>query len=95
MADKQAYIDNVAAKVHAFEAQLDKMLAKAREAEGEQRKNYEEASAEIRRKIDDLNNRLEQMRESSGDAWEKFRAGVEDATSEIKQALAGDPKGTA
>jgi septation ring formation regulator EzrA len=92
---KEAYVDNIAAKIHAFEGQVDKLLAKAREAEGEQRKNYEQAAKEIQEQIEDLKTRLDKVRDAGGDAWHEFRAGIEDATSEIKQALAGDIRGTA
>jgi chromosome segregation ATPase len=68
-------------------ARLEEFRDKARRAQGDLKAEYEKRVAALERQRDDLRRGLEELRNSSGEAWHVLRDGVGKATREFKGSL--------
>ncbi len=85
--NKQAYIDKMDAQIRQWQAEVDKLKAKAKEAK---------ASAEIEggHKIEDLKTRMESvqanldaLRQKGEDTWSDMKARVDSAAAELSNGI--------
>ncbi|MGY6550293.1 MAG: sll1863 family stress response protein [Erythrobacter sp.] len=79
MADKEAYIAKAKARMDQWNADIDKLQAKAAEAEADARIQYEDQLAELRKQRDEAEARMKELASASDDAWQDLKAGF-DAT---------------
>jgi hypothetical protein len=87
-ADKrQAYEKKVAAQMAAWNAEIDKLKARARQADAAARIRYHEALESLEKQRSAAQSKLEELRSSGAEAWERVRSGVESAWAEFKDAL--------
>lgn len=74
---KDAYVQKLKAKIDEWNADLDKLAAKADQAEGETKIKYQHKMQELREKRQDFEKKLENLNEASESAWEDLKEGVE------------------
>ena len=88
MDSRDAFIAKLKAQLDEWNAELDQMEARAREAQADQQIAYHEHIADIRRHRDDFQQRFAQIQQATGNAWEEMTKGVEDAWARMGQAFA-------
>ncbi|MCW8125260.1 hypothetical protein [Microbulbifer halophilus] len=85
--EKTAYQQKMAARLKEWNAEIDKLQAKAEEAGTDAEIKYRDQLSELRTKRDALREKLNHLQGQSGDAWDEVKAGVESAWGELKQSI--------
>lgn len=86
MKNKEAYIDKFDAKIEELQADIDKLDAKARQSEADMRIKYQDELEQLKAQRDLAKSRLDEIKNSSDDAWEELKAGTEKAFDELKSS---------
>lgn len=87
MGERNQYIEKVRARIAQWDAEIDRMKAKADEAEADARIEYEKQMREMQARRDEGVDRLEMLREASDEAWKDVRSGFDRAWDEISGAF--------
>lgn len=87
MSTREAYIDKIKARLDAWNADIEKMQAKAREAEADTRVKYDEQIKEMKAQRDAAEAKLREARDASEDAWRDMRGGFEKAWDDMSDAF--------
>lgn len=87
MSTKQAYEQKLEAQLKQWRADLDKLEAKADEAQADAKIEYQRQISSLKSKRSDLKQRLETLKKSSGDAWEEIKTGTESAWQSLSQSF--------
>jgi hypothetical protein len=69
-----------------LDAEINRLNALADQAQGDEKRDYEERVARLRARHIDLNNRMHRMEESAMD-WEAFSSDLQQAWNELRQAF--------
>ena len=85
--DRQAIEQKLEARAEQWRAEIDRLEAKAREAQADRKMELDDEAKQLRSKVDDAERTLKEMRESSGDAWDELRHGAERAWDELDAAF--------
>jgi outer membrane murein-binding lipoprotein Lpp len=83
---KEEYIDKMANELKEWSANLDELESKVSGTTADVKAGYEARIRELKDKRDSLSLKLHELRESSGDAWETFKTGVDNAREDLKAA---------
>jgi uncharacterized coiled-coil DUF342 family protein len=75
------------AKLDEWNAEIDKLEAKARQKEADARKDLEKQIEELKAKRSKANEQIDQMSSAGESAWNDLKAGVEQATNALGDAL--------
>lgn len=87
MSTRDAYMEKLKAQLDEWNAELDKLSARARKARAESRIEYESAIEELSRRRDQARQKLEELRAAGGDAWTDLKQGAEDVREAMNEAL--------
>ncbi|MRR53936.1 MAG: coiled coil domain-containing protein [Deltaproteobacteria bacterium] len=87
MEDKDLYREKFEANLNKLKAQIDVLEAKADLLKAESKLELKQQIQSLRQKRDAIANKLDQLKQSSGEAWKDIKAGLESATKELKGAL--------
>lgn len=87
MEDKDLYREKFEAKLKEVKAQIDFLEAKADQVKAESKIEFKQQIQSLRQKRDAIGNKLDQLKQSSGEAWKELKAGLESATEDLKGAL--------
>ena len=74
---RDAYIQKLKAKINEWNADLDKLSAKADMAEGEAKIRYLQQMEDLRAKRKDIANKIDALKDVSESVWEDLRQGIE------------------
>src|SRR6056297_501932 len=85
--DRQAYIEKLKAQMDQWDAEIDKLEAKAREAQADQRIRYEEAVQDMHQRRDEAQKMLKRVQEASAASWKDLRTGFDAAWSDVSKAM--------
>ena len=85
--DKNAYEEKYRAKLDEWNAEIDKLAARARQANADARIEYQQQIEKLRGYRNDAEKRLVELRKSGDEAWKDFRKGADRARDEMEQAL--------
>lgn len=85
--DRQAYIEKLKAQMDQWDAEIDKLEAKAREAQADQRVRHEEAVQDMRQRRDEAQKMLKRVQEASAASWKDLRTGFDAAWSDVSKAM--------
>lgn len=85
--NKEAYIQKFEAQLKEWNADLDKLQAKAQNTEAETKIKLDEQLTALRRQRDEAQHQLEQIQSSAGDAWEQFKQGAQESWSNLNEAV--------
>jgi len=81
--DREAYIDKLTAQLKQWDAELEKLEAKA----GEAKAGYRKQIKDLRDKKQAAQERKEEVKQASEESWEEIKSGVEEAFGTMKNAL--------
>ena len=87
MADKDAYVQKLHAKLDEWNAEIDKLKVKADKAEADSRAEYKQQVENLQNKREDAEKKLREIREASEGAWEDLKTGVQGAWDSMEAAL--------
>ncbi|BFN37546.1 hypothetical protein [Fidelibacter multiformis] len=77
MSEREVYIEKMAAKLKEWDAKIEKLEAKARNAQADVKKEYDEQIREMKTQREKVQNKIHKLRESGDDAWDELKAGLE------------------
>ena len=88
MSTRDAYVQKLKAQIDDWNADITKLEAKAGLAAADMRVKYEQSLDSLRAERDKVDHKIEQIQESSEDAWEEFKDNAEDLWERTKAAFA-------
>jgi chromosome segregation ATPase len=87
MSEKSAYREKLEARLDQWQAEIDKLQAKAAEAGADVRSEYEEQVETLREQQDAAREKLKEFDEASGEAWKDLRQGIEKAWDNLSSSV--------
>ena len=87
MEERKKYIDKLSAQLKTWDVELKKLEKKADTVKAEYKVKYEQTMNDLRTKRTDLNSKLNEIKNSGGEAWHTFRDGAEKSWKELKAAF--------
>ena len=87
MKDKEAYIRKLHAKIDEWNADIDKLTAKASQVEAESRIEYQKQIEAIKSKRDDIEKKAAEISHSGGEAIGDLKAGIDLAWEAMNEAI--------
>jgi uncharacterized coiled-coil DUF342 family protein len=87
MSTKQAYEKKLQAKLDEWNAEIDKLKAKANSAEADAQLEYNRQIDELRTKQNEAQKKLDELKEASEDAWKDLKAGIENAWDSLGSSI--------
>ena len=87
MADKDDYVAKAKARLDQWNADIEKLRAKAAEAEADAKIEYSKQIEDLRKQRDEGEAKLKEMRDASDDAWKDMKAGFDKAWDGVSNAF--------
>jgi len=91
MSMKEAYEKKLQSQLDEWNAEIDKLKAKADSAEADAQLEYYKQIEELRSMQDAAGKKLDELKEAGDDAWEDLKAGIDSAwdslSSSVKSAV--------
>lgn len=87
MSMKEAYEKKLQAQLDEWNAEIDKLKAKADEAEADAQLEYYKQIEGLRSKQEMARDKLKELKEAAEDAWEDLKAGVDSAWDSLGETL--------
>jgi chromosome segregation ATPase len=87
MATKEEYQTKMEGQLKEVTAKLADLMAKADKAKSDARGQYDAQIKSVKDRIQETQNRLQQLKSSSGDAWTTLKDGTEKAWGELRGAM--------
>lgn len=87
MSVKEAYENKLRGKLAEWRADIDKLKAKAQQAEADTQLAYYKEIEELRTQQEAVRDKLDDLRDASDDAWEDLKAGLDNAVGNVTNAF--------
>jgi uncharacterized coiled-coil DUF342 family protein len=87
MSTKDAYKQKLQAQLSEWNAEIEKLRAKADNAEADARIEYQKQIEELRSMHETASAKLAELKGASDDAWEDLKVGIDRASSSLSEAL--------
>jgi chromosome segregation ATPase len=87
MTDKKAYADKLSAEIEKWDSEIGVMRAKAKSASADARIEYDRQINDLEKRRDELDAKLDELRNSSGNAWDDIKDGVDRAWKNMSSAV--------
>jgi hypothetical protein len=88
MNDKRdAYVQKLKAKVNEWNAEIDKMAARADQAEAESKIEYHKQLEDLRAKRKNLEDKIAELQQAGEGAWEDLKQGLENSWEILKTSF--------
>lgn len=87
MSNRDAYVQKMKARLDEWNADIDKLAAKAEAAEADAKIAYQAQVENLRTKHAEAGQKLEELGAASEGAWEDMRSGIESAWQSIGTAV--------
>jgi len=87
MEDNDAYIQKLHARLNEWNAEIDKLKAKADKTAAESRIEFQTQLEKVQQKRTEAEKKLSEVREAGEGAWEDLKSGVQGAWDGMEQAL--------
>jgi uncharacterized coiled-coil DUF342 family protein len=85
--DRKAFIDKLTTQLREWDAEIDKLEAKAQKAKADVKVEYNQQVQELKQKRDAAQNRLAEAIKAGDEAWDELKSGADKAFDEMKFAL--------
>ena len=82
----QAFREQTEARLAEYEKDIDQLQAKVETMGEDAKANAEQKLKELRQKRDEVSAKLKDLSSSSGDAWERLKAGIDAAMNDLAEA---------
>ena len=87
MKNKEAYVQKLHAKINEWNADIDRLKAKANQVEADSRIEYQKQIEVLKSKRDDIEKKVAEISRSGEDAWEDLKAGADLAWEAMSEAI--------
>ncbi|GAB6193322.1 sll1863 family stress response protein [Desulfocastanea catecholica] len=87
MSMKEAYEKKLQSQLDQWNAEIDKLKAKADAAEADAQLKYYKQIEELRSMQAAANEKLDQLKEAGDDGWEDLKAGIDNAWDSLSGAI--------
>ena len=87
MNDRELYAEKMKARIDEWNADLNKLEARSREAEAQWRAKYDEQIQELREQRNQVEERLRELQKASDESWKRLREGMELAWDDMSKAF--------
>ena len=87
MASRQEYIDKLKDKLTEWDNEIDKLEIKARQANEDLRHQWEKRKLDLQEKRQDLNTRLDKLRNSADDTWDDLKKNIDETWDSVSQGI--------
>jgi predicted nucleic acid-binding Zn-ribbon protein len=84
---REAYLDKFKAQLDGWNADIDHLEAKVREASADAKIKYERQISSIRERMSEARGKAAEIQNANENAWEDLRQGAEDAWNRLKHAM--------
>ncbi len=85
--EKQAYAERLQAEIDSWNADINKLRAKAKLASAESQRKYQEEIERIEERRDALEAQFAELKTAKADAWDDLVQGVERAWRDMSEAM--------
>jgi predicted nucleic acid-binding Zn-ribbon protein len=86
--ERDAYVEKLKGKLNEWNAEIDRLKAKAEQAEAESKIRYSRQLNDLKEKRRELESKIAELQKSGESAWENLKEGVEKAWESLKEGLA-------
>ena len=87
MSQRDAYVEKLHAKIDEWNADIDKLIAKANQLEADSRIEYQKQADTLKRKRKEIERKLNELKTSGGGAWEDLKSGMDLALESMNEAV--------
>jgi predicted nuclease with TOPRIM domain len=87
MTAREIFVEELKTKLDEWNAEVDRLESKTEVIDAQYRARYRAAIQEIKGKVQQIERKLTVIRNSSTDAWEDLKAGVEGAWKDFEASL--------
>jgi uncharacterized coiled-coil DUF342 family protein len=87
MSNKEAYQQQLEAKLEEWQAEIDKLRAKAKGAAADSQVEYNQQIDALQSKQDEATQKLAELQEAGEGAWEQLKTGAEKAWNDLGEAV--------
>ncbi len=87
MSERDAYLQKLKADLDEWNARIDTLEARAAQASGDVRLQYEQQIKSLRHQRAEVASRLAALQEATDDAWEQVKEGLDRAWADLKYGL--------
>lgn len=87
MSNQEAYQQQLQAKLEEWQAEIDKLRAKAKGAAADSQAEYNKQIDELQSRQDEATQKLAELQEASEGAWEQLKSGTEKAWNDLSEAV--------
>jgi len=87
MSNKDAYEKKMEAKIEEWQAEIDRLKAKSKQQTADSEIDFNEKVEKLEQKQETARSDLENIKNSSSDAWEDLKAGAEKAANDLDDAI--------
>jgi len=84
---RDAFVKKIKARIDEWNAEIDRLKARAEQAEADARIEYHDEIQELKNYRNDARKKLDKLQHAGEGAWEDLRAGVEMAFDAMNQAV--------
>lgn len=84
---KRAYQERIEVQLKEWEPQMDVLKARAEQVKTDARMMYKEQIENLRQKQEAARQRLQELKDSSEEAWEELRVGLDKTLEDLKEAF--------
>ena len=87
MKTKEAYIQKLHAKIDEWNADIDRLKAKADQVEADSKIEYQKQMQTLKSKRDEIEKKVSEISRSGENAWEDLKAGADLAWEAMSEAI--------
>ena len=87
MEDRKIYIDKLTTQLKEWDDEVNELETRVERAKADAKERLKEKIDELRTKKDAAQNRLQEIRVASDDAWESLKEGLEKSWSDLRLSL--------
>ena len=84
---KEAYLEKLKAKLDEWNAQIDKLKAKAAQSKADAKIEIEKHVGDLETRRREVENKIQHLVQASGPAWEDLKGGVQSAWNKLDEAV--------
>lgn len=85
--DQQEYQGRMEDQLGMLGKRIDQMAAEAKDTAGEMRQEYNQNLEALRAQRDDVQKKLNELKHTSGRAWDDMKNGVDKAWDDVQQSM--------
>lgn len=87
MSKRDEYLEKLKLKLESWNIELDKLENKIKELDIDKKFKYQDRIQDLRKRREEVKQKIKEIQEASGDAWKDFRKGAEKAWQAFREGI--------